>query len=340
MATFLILPPPADTVATLVQKSGSRRSATSSSPSHRSSHSSSSVTTADESLEESSLLMLTDTEDFAMLIEEQEQEPELQPEAAEDQKHVLVPHQLGGLYDLDTGTGTIEGQPHVASPFFLNNTNEGSELSEQGKQKAGATTDGVRSILNRCGMEIPISNKGWKSNLPRPDLSKIQNPATASTDSDRRKMTSSRMDHSSYYQQQRKKVQFTTVLVRTYDQCVGDNPSVSYGTPVQLDWHYEQYTPIALDAFEASRSGLRRSPRRLAMNCYQRRNLLLHRFGCTEPELVAAERAANKIKTQRHVTQALLPMAAVMERITWVSSAARKTQRVLRKTRRRNNKQQ
>lgn len=189
--------------------------------------------------------------------------------------------------------------------------------SESTNSSTTQATTGGKSILKRCGMRIPISNKGWKS-LPKPDLAKsAQTSAAAATTAseDRRKSARSR-----------RRVRFTAVWIRAYDQCVGDNPAVSYGTPIQLDWGYEQRAPIDLDAFEASRSGLRRGPRRLGLNYYQRRNILMHRFGYAEAELAAAERAAARIQRQRGITKALLP-AAALEHL--VASAARKARRAL-----------
>jgi len=176
-----------------------------------------------------------------------------------------------------------------------------------------------KKILKRDGTEIPIRNKGWKG-LPKADLSHVNSNAnnTPTTTSTQRTL--------SIYPRQ---VRFHCVLIRTYDQCVGDNPAVSFGTPIQLDWTYQQYTPITLDAYEESRLGNRKQPQHMSLNYYQRRNILLYRFGCSEGELQAAEQAANKIKAQRNITKALLP-AAALEHL--VSAAARKTKRMLRKT--------
>ena len=165
-----------------------------------------------------------------------------------------------------------------------------------------------RPILKRCGMEIPVKNKGWK-NLPK--LNKLpQNIATATTRS------SGTL---------RRQVRFQAVVVRCFDQCIGDNPAVSYGTPISLDWNYEQMVPIDLESYESSRT-VRRTPRQMMMNYYNRRNVLMNRFGFTEEEVVEGEKAASKIRSQRSMTRALLPTACLEDLLT---SAGRKAKRKL-----------
>jgi len=166
-----------------------------------------------------------------------------------------------------------------------------------------------RSILKGIDVEIPVRNTKWKT-LPKLDMDKINTQPTVAARTRRRKKKT-------------KTITFQAVLIRCYDVTIGDNPAVSYGTPVQLDWHYEQLPPLDLEAYETSRT--RRPPRQMMMNYYNRRNLLINRFGYSEQEVVAAEKAANKIRTQRSLTRALLPTAMLED---LVSSAARKTKRL------------
>lgn len=179
-------------------------------------------------------------------------------------------------------------------------------LVEQFLRKTKNNSTNPRPILKRCGMEIPVKNKGWK-NLPK--LDKLpQNIATART---RSSGTS------------RRKVRFQAVIVRCYDQCIGDNPAVSYGTPISLDWNYEQMMPVDLEGYENSRT-VRRTPRQMMMNYYNRRNVLMHRFGFSEEEVVEGEKAASKIRSQRSMTRTLLPTACLEDMLT---SAGRKAKR-------------
>jgi hypothetical protein len=122
----------------------------------------------------------------------------------------------------------------------------------------------------------------------------------------------------------KKHVKFSNICIRNYEQCVGDNPAVTYGTPISLDWVYEELIPLDLEQYEATR-GRRRTLRQLMMNYYDRRNLLCNKYGYSEAELDAAEKQVNTIRRSRSLTRALLPASRVQE---LVYSAARKTKRI------------
>ena len=174
-----------------------------------------------------------------------------------------------------------------------------------------------KSILKPSDTEVPIKNKGWKA-LPKL-LSSTETDATTPRSCVRPSTPTTVLA--------KRTVQFELVMIRCYDQCVGDNPAVSYGTPVSLDWGYEEMEPIDLDLYEATR-GKRRNPRQMMMNYFNRRNLLSYRFGVSEEEIVKAEKAAAKIRNQRSVTRALLPAAKIEDMVT---SGIRKTKRMLKK---------
>jgi hypothetical protein len=116
---------------------------------------------------------------------------------------------------------------------------------------------------------------------------------------------------------QARRVQFLAVEIREYSQTLGDNPSVSYGPPISLDWEYDSLTPIPLDDFEAGR-GKRRNLRQMMLNYYQRINVLQHILGFSEKELNAAQKAAEKIKGQRAMTKATLGVSKLEE--AWQST--------------------
>ena len=120
-------------------------------------------------------------------------------------------------------------------------------------------------------------------------------------------------------------VKFDRVLVRSYTQTVGDNPSVSYGPPISLDWDYEEHDAVNIDEWEFNHPP-RRTLRQMVLSYYQRRNVLSWQYGVSEEELRAAKKETKKIKFQRSITQTLLP-ALHLEAA--VESAARKTKRFL-----------
>ena len=120
------------------------------------------------------------------------------------------------------------------------------------------------------------------------------------------------------------RVSFCQVHVRRYSQTLGDNPSVSYGPPISLDWDYEVQEAVDMDVYEATR-GRRRNLRQMMLNYYHRKNLLTWGCGATEADMEAAQKAVNKIKRERALTRALLPASKLQE--VW-QSAGRKAKRM------------
>lgn len=181
------------------------------------------------------------------------------------------------------------------------------------------TTTRRPSILKPTDTEIPIKNRGWK-NLPKLD----PNRTSTSLSSQSVTRTAAAVSRTTM---SRRVVSFTTVEIRCYDQCVGDNPAVSIGTPISLDWTYEPMDRLHVDDYEGAR-GVRRQPRQMMMNFYCRRHVLTFCFNVTDSELDQAERAATLVRNQRSRTRALLFAAPLEDAIT---SAARKTKRALQK---------
>jgi len=122
-------------------------------------------------------------------------------------------------------------------------------------------------------------------------------------------------------------VKFEQIIIRQYQQTIGDNPSVSYGTPISLDWAYMENDPLDFDVYEASKTR-RRTMRQMFLNHYQRKNLLIHRYGHSVQEVKAAKRATNRIKNQREfskIMQTSLQPLLVFEEMR--ESAVRKAKR-------------
>ena len=71
----------------------------------------------------------------------------------------------------------------------------------------------------------------------------------------------------------KRNVSFSHLRIREYAITLGDNPSVSSGPPVTLDWAYDPHEKTApVEAFEAVR--IRRPGSRLALSDRQRSRLL------------------------------------------------------------------
>jgi hypothetical protein len=214
---------------------------------------------------------------------------------------------------------------------------EKQTVSEQGKaepvvvvqkvqqeQQSPALPIRRRSILKMVATEdIPVSEKrcAWKS-LPKPDLQKIRSESMPEPRSSRDNIINNKTH--SVVRRCRSAVTFDQVLIRSYDQCIGDNPSVSYGPPISLDWNYVEMESISLDEYEENR-GPRRKPRQMMLNYYNRTNILTWRCGATEQELKVAEQEANKTKKGRAITKYFLPAMKLEDA---VRSAARKTKRL------------
>jgi hypothetical protein len=163
----------------------------------------------------------------------------------------------------------------------------------------------TKSILkSNVDENIPIctKKKSW-SKLPAPDLKYVYMKRVESMNSFFHRDS---LDDSSSSQRSLKKVNskvnFELVTVREYQQTIGDNPSVSYGTPISLDWEYEEKEPLDVDLYEAGRGG-RRTIRQLFLNHYQRKNTLIHKFGHSEEEVKAAKYRTNKVRSQREVSK-------------------------------------
>lgn len=123
----------------------------------------------------------------------------------------------------------------------------------------------------------------------------------------------------------RKSVEFDSVMIRSYQQTMGDNPSVSYGPPIQLDWEYEEHDDLPIDEYESQRVLSRRTHRQLPISHYRRMAVLSRGYGFSEGELHKAMKAADKTKFLRGVTNMMLPTMKVQAAL---ESARRKTKRV------------
>ena len=138
--------------------------------------------------------------------------------------------------------------------------------------------------------------RSWRA-LPSPDSNHIKELTSQSSSRGFRSSSNS--------------VSFTSVTIRSYEQTIGDNPAVSYGTPISLDWNYEEHDSIELDSYEIKRSLNRRTRRQMVIDHYRRKNLILYEFGCTKEEMNRARKDADKIKFHRSVTLSFLSMMKV-----------------------------
>lgn len=192
------------------------------------------------------------------------------------------------------------------------------ELEKDQLEDCNRKTDmKIPPILKRFVSEplhVKESRRSWKS-LPKPDMEMI-----------RRHSESLRKDHvneSTREKRRNRAVSFGEIEMRCYSQTLGDNPSVSYGPPISLDWDYEEIEPIALDSFEDSRPP-RRKLRQMILSYYNRKNVLIWQYGVSEDELKEVKKAIKKERFNRSVTRSLVPIMPIE---AFFESAGRKAKR-------------
>ena len=214
----------------------------------------------------------------------------------------------------------MSGEQDVTPSFVPSSVSSSSTTKPINSSSTTTTTTTTTSFPKRSILktsieeEIPIctKKKSWKK-LPAPDLQKVKLSRVESLNSFFH-LTSSLADldddggdddtatTTKRLKKVDSKVNFQNITIREYGQTIGDNPSVSHGTPVSLDWDYEENEPLDLDMYEANR-GNRRTNRQMFLNHYQRRNMLVHKWGYSEEEVKQVKKETKKVKNQRETSK-------------------------------------
>lgn len=213
----------------------------------------------------------------------------------------------------------------------LNQENKKDSCLDTNEQEEG---DGNGKVVLRSRPRRSILRS---STLPDLESSKLQKPESSSANDSSSSKINNDENNITYNPKQLRRsasssVRFGEVHIRRYAQTVGDNPSVSFGCPITLDWDFEVKKPTPVNDYEEKRAPHRRNANQLTLNSYHRRNLLSWKFGHSPEELAKAEAKANKTKRERAMTLVLLPTAKVEEVL---HSAVRKTKRFAEQQRRR-----
>ena len=113
-------------------------------------------------------------------------------------------------------------------------------------------------------------------------------------------------------QKVKKNVRFSTIHVREYDLCLGDNPAVARGAPISLDWNYHDRVHVysCLEDFEQSKYSSRRNSGShvgsARLNLLRRPSLervrLLKELGYSRGEIKEAMDTVEKVRCQRFRT--------------------------------------
>ena len=226
---------------------------------------------------------------------------------------------------------TMDGSVITLSPLALNasSTDASTDIAEDAQivgpcsteteEHAAAPNRRPRSILlhssSTLDLEAINENGRWRR-LPRPNMQKL---SCSTTDHD---------TPSSSRKTEEKQVSFGNLGMRLYSQTLSDNPSVSYGPPIQLDWEYTEQADITVDEYEdliSDRIHIK-NRRHLSLSYYRRFEILQLRYGLPEEEIMAAKRAVKKFKRQRFWTRFFIPIMPLED---CISSAVRKTKRAL-----------
>jgi len=125
----------------------------------------------------------------------------------------------------------------------------------------------------------------------------------------------------------KKRISFGTIQFREFTQTIGDNPSCSYGTPVQLDWEYQELEELNVDTYEAYKPAATRTMQQLQLNHFRRLELL-QANGYSNDAIKESKRAISKLRSRRYRTAyfAYPPLIAIEDAI---ESSARKFKRAI-----------
>ena len=103
-------------------------------------------------------------------------------------------------------------------------------------------------------------------------------------------------------QHQKPSVHFRSIEILEFAYTIGDNPSVSSGVPLSMEWAPQMKTVIPLCVFETHRPPRSREcgPRRI---CSRRREKILLRNGCPIEDMITAASDVLEIQNERAFTQ-------------------------------------
>jgi len=124
----------------------------------------------------------------------------------------------------------------------------------------------------------------------------------------------------------KRNVSFNKIEIREYSMTLGDHPdcSLKNGPPISLGWEYHNSAHMGVEEYEETRQP-RRTKQEMVLSCYVRQTILMNRDGFSQKELKKASTDAKKIRLQRLITKANLPLSEVE---TAVESIVRKMKRL------------
>lgn len=137
--------------------------------------------------------------------------------------------------NLDMSRSTLrDSSKHFKEEENIKTERSSSDTSEEDSE--GSSDDAVQSILVVKTHEESIRNQGLGSD-----------------DSTLSSRMLSRLNSESAHLSENPKVTHSTVSVRTFPQIPGDNPAVSFGVPLSLDWKHIDEDHFEIDQYEEAK---------------------------------------------------------------------------------------
>jgi len=110
----------------------------------------------------------------------------------------------------------------------------------------------------------------------------------------------------------KRNISFSKIHIREYDMTLGDNPSCSFGPPVQLSWDASHETQMCIEKYEETREP-RRTKRELVLSYCVRMQFLRFESRTSRQELATAIKEVRRIQKNRKKTQNMLVVQPVEE---------------------------
>ena len=116
---------------------------------------------------------------------------------------------------------------------------------------------------------------------------------------------------------QRNRVKFDKIHLREYELTLGDNPCVSSGPAISLDWTYDPNTEttVQIEEFEASRMHQRKSRVDLVIPRHLREQILFVDCGVSRDEIATCIREIRATKERRKKTKKSLNYVKAQEKL-------------------------
>ena len=125
----------------------------------------------------------------------------------------------------------------------------------------------------------------------------------------------------------KKHVSFHQIEIREHCRTLGDNPSVSKGPALAIDWESCDLGSVSLDDYERLRPP-RRTKTELAVPCHVRETMLRHDAGITRGDMAAASRQRERVRQRarrNHNEVPALPLRALQKLLKGGNSSSSTT---------------